>query len=54
MGTYNLSADDIADVFEAVDFVGSCEGDFTEESFLFGAEKYLHTLREEGAEIPKK
>jgi len=52
MGLYKLDEQEIADVFESVEFESKCEGDFTEQTFLDGAREYLRRLREEGAYIP--
>lgn len=54
MGTYNLSKEEIQEVFEKLEFESHCEGDFSEKDFLEGAKLYLKELREEGAYIPKK
>lgn len=53
MGTFGLSADDIADIFEMLNFESHCEGDFSEKQFIDGARKYLEYLRSIGADIPK-
>lgn len=53
MGTYNLSASEIADVFESLEFESHCEGDFTEIDFIEGAKQYLKLLRKQGAYIPR-
>lgn len=53
MGTYNLNADEIADVFEKLEFESHLEGDFTERDFVVAAKLYVERLRLEGAEIPK-
>jgi hypothetical protein len=53
MGTYNLSSDEIEEVFEKLEFESYCEGDFSEKDFLLGAKKYLKELRKQGAHISK-
>lgn len=52
MGTYGLDAQEIADVFEQVEFESHCEGDFDEETFIDGAKEYIDRLNERGAGIP--
>jgi hypothetical protein len=54
MGTYNLNEEEIADIFENLEFDVHCEGDFTEEVFIKGAKEYMKRLRKQGASIPKK
>jgi hypothetical protein len=51
MGSYNLGEEEIADIFEEVEFENECEGDFYEETFIEGAKIYLDRLRGEGAFI---
>ncbi len=51
MGTYGLNEEEIADVFEKLEFESHCEGDFYEETFILGAVEYLKRLREQGAFI---
>jgi hypothetical protein len=51
MGTYQLSSEEIADIFEDLDFESHCEGDFYEEDFILGAMRYLNNLRGKGAYI---
>ena len=53
MGTYGLNGEEIADIFEKLEFEMNCEGDFSEKDFIAGAREYLKRLREEGAFIPK-
>lgn len=53
IGTYNLSEEEIADIFEDLEFESHCEGDFSEEIFINGAKEYLKRLRKQGAHIPK-
>jgi hypothetical protein len=52
MGTYQLDEQEIADVFEDVEFESRCEGDFTEHTFIEGAKEYIRRLRAQGAYIP--
>lgn len=54
MGTYNLDEREIADAMEKADVDSSCEGDYTEEAFIKGAQIYINRLRRMGASIPKK
>lgn len=51
MGTYNLDAEEIADVFETLEFESHCEGDFYMETFILGAIEYLKRLKKRGAFI---
>ena len=51
MGTYGLDEEEIADIFEELEFESSCEGDFYEETFILGAMIYLGRLRKRGAFI---
>jgi len=51
MGTYGLNADEIADIFEKLEFESYCEGDFYIETFILGAIKYLNRLKKKGAFI---
>ena len=51
MGTYGLNEEEIADVFEELEFESNCEGDFYEETFILGAILYLKRLKKQGAFI---
>lgn len=51
MGTYNLTEEEIADVFEEAELERNIEGDFYEEYFINGAKLYLDNLRRKGAFI---
>ena len=54
MGTYGLNKEEIADIFERLEFESHCEGDFTEQEFLKGAKEYIERLRVQGANIPNE
>ena len=51
MGTYNLSAEEIADKLDILEFEASLEGDFYFEDFILGAIIYLKRLKRQGAFI---
>ena len=51
MGTYGLNAEEIADVFETLEFETHLEGDFYMETFILGAIEYLKRLKKKGAFI---
>jgi len=51
MGTYGLSAEEIADVMEDRELEWCLGGDFHEEEFLIGAKEYINRLRRNGAFI---
>lgn len=51
MGTYNLNAEEIADILEKLEVETHCEGDFYEETFILGAIQYLKRLKMKGAYI---
>lgn len=51
MGTYNLNAYEIADIFEELEFESHCEGDFYMETFILGSIEYLERLKKQGASI---
>ncbi len=51
MGGYGLDENEIADIFEDLEFESHCEGDFYEETFLLGAKIYIDRLRKKGAFI---
>ncbi len=48
MGTYNNSADEIADAFEEADVDSHIEGDFYFEDFILGAIVYIERLKKKG------
>ncbi len=52
MGAYNLSGEEIADIFEKLEFESHCEGDFSAETFLEGAKLYLESLKKQGMSLP--
>jgi hypothetical protein len=54
MGTYNLDAEEIADMLEDWEDDGEFEGDFTEEVLIDGVKLFCKKLRKRGANIPKK
>lgn len=53
MGTYGISAQEICDKLEQIEFESKLEGDFTEKAFVEGAKKYIKLLRSMGATIHK-
>ena len=53
MGQYNLNAEEIADIFEELEFESHCEGDFSEKEFIEAAKIYIDRLNERNANIPK-
>ena len=54
MGTYNLSVNELLDVFEKLELESHCEGDFTEKDLITAVRYYCRVLRSRGAFIPKK
>ncbi len=51
MGTYGTSSEEIAEVFETLEFESHLQGDFYEEDFMDAAKLYLNNLRRKGAFI---
>ena len=51
MGTYGLNEEEIADIFEKLEFESHCEGDFHFETFILGAIEYVKRLKKKGAYI---
>jgi len=51
MGTYNLDENEIADIFEELEFESHCEGDFYFETFILGAIEYIKRLKKKGMSI---
>ena len=53
MGTYNLSAEDIAEILCTSEECGNFEGDFTKKNFIAGAKLFIKKLRKQGAHISR-
>lgn len=54
MGTYNLSAGEIADKLDDIEFESELDGDFCFEDFILGAIKYIEFLKVKGMSCPSK
>ena len=53
MGTYMMSAEEIADLLVALEEQGEFQGNFTESDMVEGARLFCEKLRKEGADIAK-